>query len=286
MFPFTLTVGLSDLRKNDRLSLHRQGLDMDMVALTPTKISPAPKTTRKKSKKKPEVVMPSVFEGLSEEAAPKPGMDGTARAGRPQVAERHEEPGAGPFPSFSAAPEQRTQHAPPIEEPVTLAVPMSRPDLIPETEFAPQGPLSAPLLECLRLYRDGLEFGCIALTHDLIEAVLRLVCRAKLGPKQAKAGDIRSQLVALCAVGVLPIPLKTRLEQSWLDRIDYQYLLPSRSGDREKLGQIAEGHVRLLVDLERHYFGYTHDHGHVLPHHPEYWPLERIGNTTAVGSDR
>ncbi|MFN9912713.1 MAG: hypothetical protein ACK53L_09015 [Pirellulaceae bacterium] len=33
VFPFAITIGLSDLRKSDYLAIHRQGLDMDMVGL-------------------------------------------------------------------------------------------------------------------------------------------------------------------------------------------------------------------------------------------------------------
>ncbi len=34
-FPFTFTLGLSDLRRHERFTLHRQGVDVDIVALRP-----------------------------------------------------------------------------------------------------------------------------------------------------------------------------------------------------------------------------------------------------------
>src|SRR4029077_12947424 len=45
-FPFTLSVGVADLRKNERFNIHRQGLDMDMVALHRLKRETPPKPTR------------------------------------------------------------------------------------------------------------------------------------------------------------------------------------------------------------------------------------------------
>lgn len=41
-FPFTISVGLSDLRKYQEFDIHRQGLDMDMVAVRKVKVEPLP----------------------------------------------------------------------------------------------------------------------------------------------------------------------------------------------------------------------------------------------------
>lgn len=65
LFPFTLTVGLGDLRKNIGFNLHRQGLDMDMVAVRQASTGPSsgPGTKRKKSKVKifADPVQPTIF---------------------------------------------------------------------------------------------------------------------------------------------------------------------------------------------------------------------------------
>ena len=54
LFPFTFTVGVGDLRKHDGFNIHRQGLDMDMVAVRHVKAEPPPKPpgNQRKSKKK------------------------------------------------------------------------------------------------------------------------------------------------------------------------------------------------------------------------------------------
>jgi hypothetical protein len=50
LFPFTFTVGVGDLRKHEGFTIHRQGLDMDMVAIRQarTGTSSRPGTRRKK----------------------------------------------------------------------------------------------------------------------------------------------------------------------------------------------------------------------------------------------
>lgn len=66
LFPFVLTVGVGELRRHEGFNIHRQGLDMDMVAVRRVKADPQPQTTseQKKSKKKdaPKQRRPTLFE--------------------------------------------------------------------------------------------------------------------------------------------------------------------------------------------------------------------------------
>ena len=61
MFPFTLSIGLSDLRRHEGFHLHRQGLDMDMVSVRPVKIETPAKPPKKKPARKPQKASPSLF---------------------------------------------------------------------------------------------------------------------------------------------------------------------------------------------------------------------------------
>jgi hypothetical protein len=275
-FPFSLSIAVSDLRGHDRLSLHRQGLDMDMVAMAPSR-APAPRPAKRTPKKKAGIETPSLFGRLPEETI-HGREDGTVRISRPRADGQPEEPVLEAVPLIPAARGQPDPLGPLIEEPVTPGVPTSCRDPIPEAGWVPRGPLSSPMRECLLLYRDGLDFGCIALTHSLIEAALRLVCRVRLGPRQAKSIDIRSQFAALSAIGVLPVPLKTRLDQSWLERVDFQEICPSSPADRGKLERVAESHLRLLIDLERQFFGSSTEQGRKPPPHPEHGNPEKNTN--------
>jgi hypothetical protein len=51
-FPFTLTAGVGDLRKHEAFNIHRQSLDMDMVALREVKVERIPKPSGKQKKSK------------------------------------------------------------------------------------------------------------------------------------------------------------------------------------------------------------------------------------------
>ena len=74
MFPFQLSIGLSDLRSHGGFHLHRQGLDMDMVSVRVQKPSQPQKpfTTAKKIPK-PAVQAPTLFETKAEKAPREPG---------------------------------------------------------------------------------------------------------------------------------------------------------------------------------------------------------------------
>ena len=50
-FPFTFSTGVGAIRQHDRLTIHRQGVDMDMVALKyVAPVPPAKATKRSKSR--------------------------------------------------------------------------------------------------------------------------------------------------------------------------------------------------------------------------------------------
>jgi hypothetical protein len=49
-FPFALNVGMADLRKYEGFNIHRQGLDMDMVALRKVKAEQPPKPAKRPKK--------------------------------------------------------------------------------------------------------------------------------------------------------------------------------------------------------------------------------------------
>jgi hypothetical protein len=51
-FPFTLSIGVADLRKHEGFDIHRQGLDMDMVALRKVRVEQTSKPAKKPRKTK------------------------------------------------------------------------------------------------------------------------------------------------------------------------------------------------------------------------------------------
>jgi len=92
MFPFQLSIGLSDLRRHEGFHLHRQGLDMDMVSVRvqkPSQPQKPLKTARKKPK--PAVQAPTLFENRAERALQEPGS-ATALASEQVVVPEPAEP--------------------------------------------------------------------------------------------------------------------------------------------------------------------------------------------------
>jgi hypothetical protein len=78
-FPFTLSVGVADLRKHEGFNIHRQGLDMDMVALRKVKVEqPAKPGKRKARPKKAAAGQPGLFDREAGEAAAADGRPVTA----------------------------------------------------------------------------------------------------------------------------------------------------------------------------------------------------------------
>ena len=65
-FPFSLSIGLADLRRHEGLNIHRQGFDMDMVSLRPVKKT-IPVKAPKKATKKSRHPAASLFQETSDE---------------------------------------------------------------------------------------------------------------------------------------------------------------------------------------------------------------------------
>jgi hypothetical protein len=71
-FPFTLSIGVADLRKHEGFDVHRQGLDMDMVALRKVRVEKPAKAAKKPGKskaKKPAATGPGLFDREAEDVA-------------------------------------------------------------------------------------------------------------------------------------------------------------------------------------------------------------------------
>jgi hypothetical protein len=274
MFPFQLSIGLSDLRRHDGFHLHRQGMDMDMVSLRQERVTTPAKPPKKRPAKKPKQPAPSMFREPVNETPKKPVVQSFVRQVVEVGALHVEEPPAKLEPTSvpgMARPVEEATPEPARAESRADLVRTERLAIVGDLDLLHEVPFSAPIGECVKLFHESLDFACIALAHDTIDAILRLICRVKLGPRQAKCADIRSQFAGLSAIGVLPTPLKTRLEKLWYERVNYLALDTSGAFDRSALEEVASSHVSVLVELLWHFLGHSSDEGKVLPDHPEYW---------------
>jgi hypothetical protein len=268
-FPFGLSIGVGDLRRHQGFNIHRQGLDMDIVSLRPVK-----KTIPVKSPKKPKQPAPNLFQGIPDESAKKPVAQPVFQEVIEVAPVPVQEPHAKPEPISATTMAQPIEVAIPEPDRAESRADVSRTErlaIATDLDLSHNMPFSAPIGECVGLFHENLDFACIALAHETIDAILRLICRVKLGARQAKCADIRSQFAGLTAIGVLPIPIKTRLETLWYERVGYLELSKAAAFDRSVLDEVASSHISVLVELVRLVLGQSSVQGRVLPDHPEYW---------------
>jgi hypothetical protein len=269
-FPFTISVGVADLRRYEGFNIHRQGLDMDMVALRKAKVEPPPKPAKKPKKEKAaRTDHGSLFDMKAEDLAPNNGKPQTV----PIV--------TAPTPTTTAqeqleplAERRRIEDSIKNEVLRTLSDRADRFLQVRGTVLVPDGPFAAPSVECAEQFRDGHYFGCIALSQAVLEAVIRHVWQVKLNKKPNQEGSFDKNLEALYKEKFISDDWKTKLDQMWAERHSFHHLRPSVESDQQKLEATARNTLKLLNDLEQEFFGFTLREGMVVPDHPEYWSIK------------
>jgi hypothetical protein len=247
-FPFTLTVGVADLRSYEGFNIHRQGLDMDMVALRKVRSEPPPKPEKKpKAEKHPKPRLVGLFDTEVQGVGSKNGRVATpvATATTAPVAERED----------STAEQQRLKEAFKNELVRNLLEQKDR-HTQPQTPApVPERPFSSALAECAELCRIGRYLGCIALTLAVIEAVIGNLCQLKLKSKAPKGGSFTKNVEALDKKGFIGGDWKERLDQLWAKRQAFIRPCSTAKCDEQALEGIAREKLKMLTDLERDVFG-------------------------------
>jgi hypothetical protein len=105
--------------------------------------------------------------------------------------------------------------------------------------------------ECHELMRKGLFADCIARAQALIGATVEEAWDARLNPSRGQVGAFRENLRFLGAIGAVPVELKNRLDLLWIVRNDYLDLSSTDEIGRQKLYEIAEKTVKMLIELEQ-----------------------------------
>lgn len=267
-FPFNVSIGIADLRRHEGFNIHRQGLDMDMVALRKAKVEPPPKPAKKrKATKKTKSEQPSLFDQKATEVASgngKPAADTIIPATRPTEDVKPDD----------VDERRRIEESIKNEVLQTLSERADRFLQVRGTILVPYGPFAAPSAECVEQFRDGHYFGCIALTQAVVEAVIRHVWQVKLRKKPNQEGSFEKNLEALHKKKFISDEWKARLDRMWADRNSFHHLRPSVEADHRKLEEMARATLKLLNDLEQEFFGFTVRDGMVVPDHPEYWAIK------------
>jgi hypothetical protein len=257
-FPFTIGIGVADLRRYDGFDIHRQGLDMDMVAVRKFKLEPPPKPVKKPKKAKvSKPATPTLFDLEGEDVA--------SNNGKPHTPPHTTDPGK----TNQASPDRLTERRQ-IEDSIknevlrTLSDRADRFIQVRGNVLVPDSPFAAPSVECAEQFRDGHYFGCIALTQAVLEAVIRHVWQVKLKKKPNQEGSFDKNLEALHKKKIISDEWKSKLDQMWVDRHSFHHLRPSVKADHLKLEETARNTLKLLNDLGREFFGFKVQEGVVL----------------------
>jgi len=273
-FPFTLSIGIGDLRKHESFNIHRQGLDMDMVALRKVRVEQPAKPARKPRKAKGKAakpIQPVLFEQQPEEIL----------TGNGQARPTHE------VPVVATEPEPDEEHRRAQQDNNTVA-PESvseRPARfqVREMRLLPDNPFADTSAECARYFQEGHYYGCIALAQAVLEALVHHVWQLNSGKKKPQEGDFLTTLAALHEKGVVKDEWKTKLHEIWVNRHKFHHLRPSVEADQQTLERMAQANQNLLDELNEEFFGYDIQGKQVVPNHPEYWSIKEGEPLTLTG---
>jgi hypothetical protein len=238
-FPFTISIGVADLRRHEGFNIHRQGLDMDMVALRKAKLAPQQKPAKPKKEKAPKPAQASLFNMEVEDVVShtaKPDIAPVAPMTIPPMDEQQD-----------GMNERRRSKDSTKNEALR-----TRSDRT--TILAQNGPFAAPSAECAEQFRDGYYFGCIALTEAVLEAVIRHVWQIKFKKKPNQEGRFDKNVEALHKRKVVSDEWKTKLDEMWAERNSFHHLRPSVESDQKNLEEKARNNLTLLNELEQVFF--------------------------------
>jgi hypothetical protein len=273
-YPFTFNVGVGDLRKHPSFVVHRQGLDMEMVAVHVSRPQPAGK------KEKP--LQPTLFDDMPEQVS-----EGRPALARPKATV---EPATPPTPAAPPESPDLDGEQCQIEETLRQDDERTRSDRarrvlqVRGLSLVPFGPFAAASAECLDEFRDGHYLGCIALAQSVAEAIVRYVWQTHFRKKPNAAGSFEKNLDALDKKGFIPDDIKGKIDSIWTDRNDYHHLNPSIDRAGRSLEDIAREKLLLLREVEKHFFAFSISDGKLVPKNPEYWPASNGETLVCVRS--
>lgn len=131
--------------------------------------------------------------------------------------------------------------------------------------------------ECIRLYRDGYFFACIALCQAVAEAIVRLICeRNERGSPHFVKFETNIRKLKKLA-DVIPADWIATFERIWENRNDFHHLNPKVPTQKEKLREIAKDKIVALVEVESKVFAFDIVQGAISPKHPKYWTKPQNG---------
>lgn len=262
-FPFALTIGMPELRGYQGFNIHRQGLDMDMVALRKVRIeSSKPLAVSPRHGKRQGYINFDV-------ESKNPGRE---VGGRHSSATDAASPVKSPSPK-SLSKRDTNSGASSSGDPRALPDPTEPMACEQEVARDQDSPLAAPLTECAEHLRSGHFFGCVAIAQTLLESVIRQIWKAKRKKRTKQEWSAARILEDLHRHKIISDELANELDKMFTDRDVFHRLRPGVESEHILLRELAQKRMMLLEHLERDFLGSSLQEGVSVPDHPDVWAI-------------
>ena len=259
-FPFGFTVGITEIRKHQGFDIHRQGLDMDMVAVRKIKLVASEKKQPKGKKNK--AVPATLFDLYSDTLFHK----------------NHSVEVVGPHTESVEIKEQECKKL--IEDSIMQEVMVTMEDRVRreiqlrEITFVYNGPFSGFSAECGKQFRDGNYLSCIILSYSVVEMIIQHAGRIINKKKSGKEVAVSKELENIYKLKVINHQLKEQLQYMMEDQISIIKMRTLRETDKNKLEEKAGFYLKILNDLTREIFRFRLSNGTAIPNNPDFWSTD------------
>ncbi len=148
-------------------------------------------------------------------------------------------------------------------------------------KITPNAHFASISAECIRLYRDGYFFACIALCQAVAEALVHFICERN-GRGSNRFVRFETNIRKLRGLtDKIPPDWIERLERVWEGRNEYHHINPEAPTEKDKLREIAKGKIVALLDVEAKVFAFEVVGGAIKRTHSEYWLETESGHLDA-----
>lgn len=249
LFPFMITVGIADLRRHEGFNIHRQGLDMDMVALRPIRIiqpntrpeqaiaaaaTPEPPVRRRKT---------TLFDDLTDEQSPVLSPTNAPATltlalpkSRKSAAQRR------------AAKQLRAEFLESLDGRIERSLALG-------SLVAVGGRFAHHIAEYARLFRDGYFRGCLPLGTDLLQTIVLEMAKTSRKKAPARAPSFEKNVESLRRKKILSDDFSQKLSDVWQTVHDGPGICEI---SEESLASTSSRMLTLLVQLGRHSERFAH----------------------------
>lgn len=127
--------------------------------------------------------------------------------------------------------------------------------------------------ECINLYRDGFYISSVMVSQAVNEGIVKFVAERNGIKEKKEHGELMNEFVQK---GIMTTECAEASKQIWSSfRNDVHHMNPKVASI--PLQQLAKRNLQDLATVEKEVFGTDFNDGKLVPHHPEYWDVQKDG---------